>query len=51
MLTKFKPNQVFAFRFKELLQDIRDSKFNIETLKETLTEKEYKLLLEIAKKV
>jgi len=50
-LTKNNPDQVFAYRWKEIVRDIDEDKFNPEVLENFLTEKEYSLLLDIAKKL
>lgn len=50
-LTKFNPDQVFAFRFQELIQDIKEGEFDLTVLKPLLTDQEYKILIDIAKKL
>jgi hypothetical protein len=51
MLTKKNPDEVFAFRWRELLTDLKEGLFSPEVLKRVLTESEYKMLVELAKKV
>jgi hypothetical protein len=50
-LTKLNPDQVFAFRWKEIIQDINEGQFDLEVLKTLLTEQEYRLLIDIAKRL
>lgn len=50
-LTKNNPDQVFAHRWKEIVKDIDEDEFDLAVLGELLTEREYRLLLDVAKKL
>lgn len=51
MLTKKNPDEVFAFRWQEILKDLKEGSFSTATLRRILSERDYKLLIELAKKV